>query len=183
MHASLFIPLLSFALFPLCCCCVLTNEKESRFPHSVQSIVFLFHSVKHNRNKEPLTGLDCSVVCCVVAEEKRNGQRNEMNARRSFFFTQHTPFTTPFTTFFVSFIRLVSCFLHLFSPLQTSRIKGTKRSGGKRPKRTKWNTEVSETHALFVSFVFFWSLFHILEPVGIVCFLFLLLTWLTSCFT
>ena len=86
-----------------------------------------------------------------------------MNARRSFFFTQHTPFTTPFTTFFVSFAWVISCFL--FSPLQITQAKGTKRSGGKRPKRTKWNTEVSETHALFVSFVFFWSLFHIVSKV------------------
>jgi len=42
---------------------------------------------------------------------------------------KNTKRTTENTTFFVSFIRLVSCFLHLFSPLQTSRIKGTKRSG------------------------------------------------------
>ena len=36
---------------------------------------------------------------------------------------KNTKRTTENTTFFVSFIRLVSCFLHLFSPLQTSRIK------------------------------------------------------------
>ena len=63
------------------------------------------------------------------------------------------------------FFRLGYFVLPLFSPLQITQAKGTKRSGGKRPKRTKWNTEVSETHALFVSFVFFWSLFHIVSKV------------------